>query len=73
MKHNRWTDRVFYEFARYFLIIAAKCFFWIKYEGCENIPKDGPCLLVSNHVSYLDPPLLALGVPRQVCFMERDS
>jgi len=28
------------------------------YRGLENIPASGPCLLVFNHVSNLDPPLI---------------
>lgn len=28
---------------------------WIgKIEGIENIPKDGPCIIIANHSSYID-------------------
>ena len=35
-------------------------------EGLENIPKDGPFLLASNHLSFLDPPALGCRMPRQL-------
>lgn len=31
----------------------------------ENMPRDGACLLVSNHQSHLDPPLVAMASPRR--------
>lgn len=31
--------------------------------GCENIPADRPCLFLANHVSNLDPPVLAPLLP----------
>ena len=37
-------------------------------RGRHNVPATGPCLLVGNHLSMLDPPLLAY-VPRHVHFM----
>ncbi len=30
-----------------------------RVEGTEHIPADGPCLIVCNHTSNLDPPVLA--------------
>ncbi len=41
----------------------------IKERGLENIPDDGPCLLVCNHVSYVDALLLGGAVRRPVRFV----
>jgi 1-acyl-sn-glycerol-3-phosphate acyltransferase len=39
--------------------------------GMDNIPSDGPCVIVSNHSSYLDG-LIALGtLRRNVCFVAK--
>src|SRR4029078_8944792 len=38
-------------------------------EGLENIPDDGPCVLVCNHVSYVDAAVIAACVPRPVRFV----
>ncbi len=32
--------------------------------GLENVPMTGPCILIANHQSYLDPPFLHAVVPR---------
>ena len=41
--------------------------------GREHVPRRGGALLVSNHQSYLDPVLVAVGLPRQVHYMARES
>jgi 1-acyl-sn-glycerol-3-phosphate acyltransferase len=38
-------------------------------SGFENVPRTGPALLLSNHISHFDPPLLAWGLPRPVHYM----
>ncbi|MEO0406027.1 MAG: lysophospholipid acyltransferase family protein [Cyanobacteria bacterium P01_A01_bin.135] len=39
--------------------------------GSENVPRRGPLLVVSNHASYFDPPLLASAVRRPVAYMAK--
>ncbi len=43
----------------------------IEVKGEENLPKEGGVLLVSNHISYLDPCLIGDGSPRRVSFMAK--
>lgn len=38
-------------------------------QGEENVPKSGPVLMVSNHISYLDPVSVGDASPRRVVFM----
>lgn len=40
-------------------------------QGEENVPKTGPVLMVSNHVSYLDPVGIGVASPRRVVFMAK--
>ena len=43
-------------------------------RGAENVPVTGGCIIVSNHASFLDPPILGAGIRhRQVRFMARDT
>ncbi len=62
-----------YEFSRVWVKLAARVFFRIRYSGVENIPRVGPVLLVSNHQSHLDPPLIGAGVPRTVSYLARKT
>lgn len=50
-----------------------KLFYRIKFIGRENMPENGPVLLVSNHSSYLDPICLGLASRRPVHFMAKDQ
>ena len=40
-------------------------------RGVENVPGQGPLLIVSNHLSLADPPLLNISFRRQVKFMAK--
>jgi len=42
-----------------------------RFAGRHHVPKTGPALLIANHVSYIDPLLVALGSPRHVSFLAR--
>jgi 1-acyl-sn-glycerol-3-phosphate acyltransferase len=41
--------------------------------GAENVPQTGPLLVVSNHGSYFDPPLLSCAVKRPVAYMAKEE
>lgn len=40
-------------------------------EGVENLPRTGGVLIVANHQSYLDIPIVASATPRHVAFVAR--
>lgn len=42
-----------------------------KVIGQENVPPDGPLLIVGNHMSNLDPPMIAASMPRRVNFIAK--
>ncbi len=41
----------------------------VQKEGLENVPDEGPCILVCNHVSYVDAIVIAACVRRPVRFI----
>ncbi|WP_456342578.1 lysophospholipid acyltransferase family protein [Thermovibrio sp.] len=45
----------------------------LKVKGRENIPQEGKVLLVANHRSYLDPPLVAFAVKKRPVFFMAKS
>ncbi|MBK8097835.1 MAG: 1-acyl-sn-glycerol-3-phosphate acyltransferase [Planctomycetes bacterium] len=47
----------------------AKVWFRASYLGVANVPKSGPVLLVANHASYIDPPLVGISAGRWVAFL----
>ena len=49
---------------------------WNRFSahGAENVPAIGGCIVCANHASYLDPPIMGVGLGhRQVRFLGRDT
>lgn len=46
-------------------------FFRVKVEGLEDVPKDGPVILASNHVSFCDSVFLPLVLRRRITFVAK--
>jgi len=44
-----------------------------RFYGLDNIPEEGPFLLVSNHQSFLDPIFCGAPPKRHLCFLARDT
>jgi 1-acyl-sn-glycerol-3-phosphate acyltransferase len=44
-----------------------------KIYGAENVPKTKPFIVVSNHASYFDPPILSNCVGRPVAYMAKEE
>src|SRR6185312_14072331 len=38
-------------------------------DGLENVPREGPGLILSNHISHFDPSFITTNFPRVVHFM----
>ncbi len=54
---------------RFMAWIGTNLIYKLRVHGLENIPSDGPALLVCNHISYMDPPILGGAVPRPLVFV----
>ena len=64
----------FYRFSRVLISFLARLFFRLQVFGVDHVPKTGGCIIAANHVSFLDPPLLACGIPhRYVRYLARDT
>ena len=62
-----------YWVAYYIIKIFFKIFFPIRTTGFENIPPSGSYILASNHLSYLDPLIIGLSIPRRLSYLAKDS
>jgi 1-acyl-sn-glycerol-3-phosphate acyltransferase len=61
----------FYRFA--YNIVGLELFFHrIRIEGRENVPPGG-CLIVSNHVSFMDPTTVGWAIAREIYYLGRKS
>lgn len=62
---------IIYQVIRVILLAVFKLFLGIEVKGKENIPAQKGAIIMSNHISALDPPLLAAIFPRPVRFMAK--
>ncbi|MBX3015519.1 MAG: 1-acyl-sn-glycerol-3-phosphate acyltransferase [Caldilineaceae bacterium] len=49
--------------------MAARLLLKLKIDGLEHVPKEGPLLVIANHFSWFDAPLLTLCLPFQPAFL----
>lgn len=60
---------------------VARAIVWILFNllthrqviGRENVPSQGPLLVVANHLNLSDPPLLGISLGRKVIFMAKEG
>ena len=45
----------------------------MEIKGTENIPQEGGCLIVTNHISRLDTPALLVAMPRRIYPLAADK
>ncbi|MDJ0844814.1 lysophospholipid acyltransferase family protein [Crocosphaera sp.] len=56
-------------------VVAPMCYGYFRGQvyGQENVPQKHPLVVVSNHASYFDPPLLSCCMGRPVAFMAKEE
>lgn len=62
------SNMLFYEFARMALGPAIEWHYKVKSEGGGNVPETGAALIVCNHRSLMDPPVVGYSIDRFVNF-----
>lgn len=70
---QRWGEAsAFYRLAQGVLRLSFSTLQGLRVQGLENVPQRGGCILVCNHLSWLDPPVLGCSLRhRQVHFMAK--
>lgn len=63
-----------------FYMVVRQIFTWIfmfifrwEIAGREHLPREGGCILCSNHISWWDPPLIGCLTKRIVYFMSKEE
>lgn len=62
-----------YSLSRQVLSPVARLIYRPVIEGQENIPRTGPVLLASNHLSFVDSIVIPLAAPRRVVFLAKSE
>ncbi len=60
-----------YAFAKFLCWCLFRFRFGLQVDGREHVPKAGAFIVASNHVSYLDPPVVGVACPQRLRFMAR--
>ncbi len=70
---SSWRYRFLYAAARRVCQVFAVGLYRVRYTGRENIPAEGGVLVVANHQSHFDPPLVGMGCRREMNYLARES
>jgi 1-acyl-sn-glycerol-3-phosphate acyltransferase len=73
MSQRSLRSRFGYQFLRGLIYMTSVLAYGIRYLGRKNIPKTGPVLVVSNHQSHFDPPLVGTGSARRMNYVARET
>lgn len=60
---------MFYRLPQFLARFIFKIYFRLRVVGYKNIPAEGPCIIVANHTSFLDPLLICTVVPRIIHYI----
>ena len=60
-----------YAFLKPVAVFLMRAWFGLRVKGAEHVPARGPALIVSNHQSILDPPVIGGAARRQIYFLAK--
>lgn len=63
----------FYYVGRFIVRMILLLFTRWQVKGRENIPSQGPLVVVANHINLADPPVVAVSLGRKVIFMAKEE
>ncbi|SER13748.1 1-acyl-sn-glycerol-3-phosphate acyltransferase [Gracilibacillus ureilyticus] len=62
-----------YKFGKFVMKTWLKPKYKVQAIGLENIPKSGPVIICSNHISNFDPPIVGITCPRDIHFLAKEE
>lgn len=72
-----WDSRAFnsrfYRIVWHSINFVLKHFFGRRVTGWEHVPRQGACIIASNHIALIDPPFLGTAAPREVTFVAKQE
>jgi len=73
MAQSSVIGRIWYRLIQLSLQLLGVAVYGLRCSGRENIPAKGGVLVVSNHQSHFDPPMVGVGCTRQMNFVARKT
>ena len=73
MPQRSLPNRLWYQSLRWLIYFTGVLVYGVRYDGRRNIPPSGPVLVVSNHQSHFDPPLVGAGCTRRMNYLARKT
>jgi 1-acyl-sn-glycerol-3-phosphate acyltransferase len=72
MERPLWSH-LFYRLMQTLLLLGGVLLFRIRLRGILHEPVEGPVLVVANHQSHLDPPMIGMFFRRPLNYMARET
>ncbi|UYZ83784.1 MFS transporter [Entomomonas sp. E2T0] len=67
---NAYIFNIVPEFTlRFMMWLTSHSVYNVSHQGLDNIPEKGSCVIVSNHISYVDALLIGGAIKRPICFV----
>ena len=60
-----------YTISRFIFAVLLKVLGKFEVKGRDNVPRKGPFIVASNHVSYADPPAVGVACRTRLAFMAK--
>jgi 1-acyl-sn-glycerol-3-phosphate acyltransferase len=67
------ANELLYRLAHLTIAPLARLIYWPRVIGRKNVPKTGPVIIASNHLSFIDSIAIPLVAPRRVQFLAKSS
>lgn len=74
LEELKWYDRAFYVFAKFLTVLLTTLVYPQKIVGKENFPKNGPFIIIANHISMWEVFFLARMIfPLRTVYMAKSE
>ncbi len=73
MAQRSSVNPAWYHFLKWCVRVGGVVYFRVRFSGRENVPREGAFLMVANHQSNLDPPLIGSGLGRRMNYLGKKS
>jgi 1-acyl-sn-glycerol-3-phosphate acyltransferase len=73
MSDRPLKSRLWYGLLQRAMQLVAVMAYRVRHTGLHNIPRTGGVLVISNHQSHFDPPLVGIACPRRMNYLARES